>query len=113
MRCPLCNKMLNLTNTVQEIYKCPKREEKDYLTRSHFIFDGSLNNISMFIPPYLILTFSKSKYFKAYSQIRKYSESSGYFETVILNTRELNMDPILPMPEDKLRSRIQTIVVFS
>lgn len=100
MKCPLCNKILTY-DSLYDIYYCPLTKEDFY---SHYSLECL--TICMMVPPYRIITYS------THSIVEKYDESIREF-IFLFDTRNLNIDRILPKSSQELLSRVETILVFS
>lgn len=110
MNCPLCDKELMVTDS-PNMFVCPqnillyRKYIPHYKLEQYDILEWTAHN--MIIMPYKILTLLPHNR----SIIYKYNDF-GIFNN-IFDTTELNIEPIKPMTESALRSRLKTIMVFS
>lgn len=107
MKCPLCGKylMFNTMGCTWRTHYCSTVVMMIDQYLPHYIYNEEFMRVIMRIPPYQIVTYPN------FSLVEKY-DGKGYSKK-ILNTRDLNIEPISPKPEKELLNRIQTLLVFS
>jgi len=109
--CPLCGeRMMTGPDDLNMIYCAETVTLPGGRRKSHYMEDGLTNMISMYVMPYRISTnmvavekTSKIGYISRYKTGRK----SFYFKTLA------TCPEIHPDTEDKLRTRIKTLLTFS
>lgn len=112
LNCPFCNKLLEFDNYYNK-YVCPTQVKMNsQLTKSHYEYCVRPRMYDMSVFPYTVLTFIDKNYSvdEYYSIVFKYSNNIC---VTIIDTSELNVEPIYPRPEAELKRRIETILVFS
>lgn len=108
VNCPMCGAKLKYSEGWGCLH-CPvevvlSSKYKQY----HYSYADKYCRHIMIVPPYRVMTF------KNYSVVGKH-EDAGLHQVfiTILDTRELNIDPILPNAPKELLNRVKTILVFS
>lgn len=119
IRCPMCNRYMLTDSFDSNIYFCDTRVDWDQRNVYHYKQQIPSSTYTyghhepirhvMIVPPYRIVSYND------HSVIQKLKKNSVFSLTFdfTIDTRDLNLDPILPMPEKDLLSRINTILVFS